>query len=178
MKRFIFLFLIPLIPFFLINCGGGSSTENSFDKNLPTMSSNRVSYDIWDYIVPSGFISGKSTSSQSLDGTTYRATYRIIGPNNIVEEIPENATDEKVVYEENNNTILVKFYKNNNLTYSYNINRSVKVGKQIVANSSCMLANHYDYKYINGTKYIDVIEIACGKHKGYYSKRYGEIYQE
>ena len=184
MKRFVFLFLIPFI---FIGCGGGGSssdsgstiyTDNSSEENTPSQNISSNSFDTWEYIVPNNSLSSKAISSKSIDGTSYQATYRSIEPNTIVEEIPQNTTDERVLYEKRDKDIEIKFIKNDIKTYSYAIKRYVSLGEQTIDNSSCMLVNHFNSKNINGTDYSDVIEIDCGKHKGFYAKGIGEIYQE
>jgi len=180
MKKFLLLFLISFI---LIGCGGGSSDSTTktttSSKNSSAGSISGSSFDTWSYIIPNK-TSPESTSisSRSIDGTTYNATFRSIKENNIIEEIPENTDDERIIYEKNNQTIKVKFYKNDKITYQYNMKRYITIGEQTISQSSCMLVNHFDTKSFQSKTYKDVIEIDCGQHKGYYAKGKGQVYQE
>ena len=174
-----------ILSFILIGCGGGGETSSSssssrdVSENFTDDTISSSTYDTWNYIIPERTSPNSSSiSSRSLNGTTYQATFRSIEENNIVEEIPENTTDERVIYEKNNNTISVRFYKNDRVTYSYDMHRFVKIGEQTISNSSCMLVNHFASKSFNNQTYNDVIEIDCGQQKGYYAKGKGQIYQE
>jgi len=180
MRNFILLFILTLT---LIGCGGGGggdSTSSTTSSTIPKESYSGISYDTWEYIVPNtSSMTTKSLSSYNADGTSYNATFRTIEEDSQVEEIPNNGTsDERVVYTKNDTTIKVTFYKNDNIVYSYEMKRSVKMGEPTIDNSSCMLTNHYDSISLSGSNYQDVIQIACGGHKGYYAKGKGQVYQE
>jgi len=186
MKNFFLLFITTI---FLIGCGGGggggdtstSTSTTTSDVNIPTESYAGTSFDTWDYIVPNtSTVTTKSISSNSIDGTSYTATFKSIEENSMVEEIPDNTTDERVIYQKENDSISVTFYKNDTKVYDYDMKRYVKVGEPTIENSSCMLVN-YLTKYTppnSSQTYSDVIEIDCGKHKGFYARGEGQIYQE
>jgi len=177
MKRF---FYILIILFAFVGCGGGGSSTDSgstFDGNFPSENFSGTSYKMWDYVLPDTTPGSNSVSSRKL-GTTYHANFRALDTNTVV-ETPEGTTDEKIEYKQSDDKITVTFKKNNRPTFSYEIKKSVQLQEQTtVQESACMLVNHFTSKIVNGTKYDDVIEIDCGKHKGFYAKGKGEIAQE
>ena len=162
--------LLIILSFLLISCGGGgggsSSDSGSSFSGVPTENFSEVAYSMWDYIIndssTNSSLSGASSTFTKIDDTTY-------------EEELNGISNEKIRYKKNSSSIHVTFYKNSNETLSYDIKNYVHIGEQTtVSKSACMLVDHYFY--YNG--YYDVIEIDCGKHKGFYAKGKGQIDQQ
>ena len=172
MKKFL---LVVIFAFILIGCGGGGGGE---DTPPPAHFSDAVSgtsYDASEYVLPSSTPpSGSSVSTRS-----YHATIRETQPDTY-EEIPSNTTDEKILYhKKSNGNILISLYKNDTEVYSYEMKGKLIIGEQsTVQPSACIVANHFESIYLNNENHSDVVEIDCGKRKGYYQKGKGFIAQE
>jgi len=179
------ILLIIFIASMFIGCGGGAgdtTSSKSTTREKPKEETNTQltgnSFDMWDYIIPT---TNKSLSiSSNSEDEAYHATFRSIEENNLVEEIPQYTTDERIVYDKGNNKITVIFYKNDKIIQSYDINRVIRLKEQTIAHSACFLVDHFNTFEVpsNGKTFNDVIEIACGSHSGYYAKGKGEIYKE
>ena len=173
------IFLYILVVFALVGCGGGggdtASASSSKSRDYPSDEFSGKAYSVWEYVIPDVSKGSNSISSRGLNSNSYHATFRSVDDKTVV-ETPANTTDEQVKYKKNSDKISVSFYKNNSKTFAYNLKKSVHIGEQTtVEKSACMLINHYESYSIDDTSYKDVIEIACGKHKGLYAKGKGEI---
>lgn len=178
------LFYISIL-ILLIGCGGGGGGENkssngrdegsSASVDFPSDNIGATSYNSWDYITPSTTPHSSSIKSRNLDGTAYNATFRSISSNTKV-ETPLDSNGETVEYQKLSNSIKITFKKDNNEIYSYYMKKELHLGETTtIDDSSCELVNHYDTYIVNQVSYKDVIEIDCGKHKGFYAKYIGEI---
>ncbi len=174
MKKII---LSIIITIFFVGCGGGGAGDEKSSVTIPGDSYGPTSYTATDYIIPS--LSTNSINSRTIHNTNYNATYRALNNNTII-ETPPNSNGESVKYEKTSKYIKVtlrdKYGKD---LYSYNLKQTVRIGESITSpESSCIFVNSFSTKYINNTKYNDVIEIDCGKHKAYYAKKEGLVYKE
>ncbi len=177
MKNFLILIFIT-ITLILSGCGGGGS-ENKKTSTIPTKTTSQSNYskiDSTNYIVPN--TSDKHISTRSIKSTGYQATYRAVDSKTVV-ETPENANGESVEYKTFPDKIHVTFKDaNNNPIYSYDIKKNIQIGKSItVQDSACIFMKKFPQKDLDGTTYTDVIEIDCGKNKGFYAKNKGLVAQ-
>lgn len=174
MKLYIY---IMLILFTLSGCGGGggdsSSSASSFDGNFPTQDFSGASYEAWDYIIPANNLQENSIDVNSVGSTNYSANFTFA--ENITTEIPDNAHDEKIVYEKLTDRVKISFYKSDEKTFSYEMKKKIHIGETTtVLDSACILIAHHQKYNI----YDDVIQIDCGKSQGFYQKGKGQIAQQ
>ena len=163
---------------FFIGCGCGGGGGNSTSLNFPSDNVGGTSYNSWDYITPNTNPNSTSIESRDIQGDSYSATFRSISPNTKV-ETPANSNGESVEYQNLSDAINITFKKDNNIVYSYKMKKNIRIGDTTtVEDSSCQLVNHFDTYSVGQTTYQDVIEIDCGKHRGFYAKGKGEIFKD
>jgi len=174
MKLYTYLILIL---FGLTGCGGGGGDDTASAYAPPSQSFSGASYDTWDYVIPSTSKDTNSINSGDIGGTDYGATFTVSETRTT--EIPDDAPGEKIVYDKLSDRVKISFYKDDIKTFSYEMKKSIHIGETTtVSDSACVLVNHYSTYNIQGTNYNDVIQIDCGKSKGFYQKGHGEIAQE
>jgi len=171
MKKFISLSMVISILF--IGCGGGGGGDDSTPASIPNDTISGTSFSTTDYIIPG--LSSNSISSRSIKTNSYGANYRALNRNTIV-EVPEDANDETITYQKQSDKIHVTIKKSGNIVSEYDMKTEIHIGESITKiESACILTKSYTQKYINGQTFYDVLEIDCGKHKGYYAKNQGFV---
>ncbi len=180
------LFYIFIIIF--TGCGGGGGGDSSQSASNDTSSTAQnfpkdkivktTSYETWDYITPNISLQNNSIKSRSMDGTEYSATFRNISNSKKI-ETPITISGESVEYQKLTNSIKITFKKDDKELYSYKMKKTLHIGEiTTIDDSSCELVNHYDSYRVGVKYYQDVIEIDCGKHRGFYAKNIGEIFKD
>ena len=176
MKRFLSLSITTIISTLLIGCGGGGGGSDSSSTSIPNDSISGTSFSTTEYILPK--LSTNSVSTRSIQTNSYGANYRALDSDTIV-ETPTDGEDETIIYQKLSNKIHVTIKKSGNIVSEYDMKKEIHIGESItVDESACVLVNFYTQKYLNDQIFYDVLEIDCGKHKGYYAKNQGFVGSE
>jgi len=175
MRKILLYIFISLV---FLGCGGGGAggDEGSIPASIPGDNISGTSYPTTDYIVPG--LSSNSISSRSIQTNSYGANYRALDSDTIV-ETPDDAPDETIIYQKLSNKIHITIKKSDSIVSEYDMKKEIHIGESITVNeSACILVQFYTQKYLNGQTFYDVLEIDCGKHKGYYAKNQGFVGSE
>jgi hypothetical protein len=176
MKRYSAILTTVTIALLFTACGGGGGGE----KTTTNGAQERIysgSIDLWQYMVPNADRTNSYIKTTGSNSQQYQTRY-VVKENSVTEE-SELSSNEKTVYTNKGNTILVTFFTDGAQNGSVELKAKVDIGNIVtVKKSDCRLTRQLaEYSY-NGQNFKDVIEIVCGKDPGYYQRGVGEILQK
>ncbi len=179
MKKSHFILMLSMTLLFS-GCGGGGGSDTD---NTTTLNKDRTSQQyegsiaLWDYLVPASDTTNSYIKTTATQSQTYQTRY--LTESDSVTEISELSQNEKTVYTNNGNEILITFYTDNVSNGSVELKAKVDIGDIVtVKKSDCRLTQHLNSFVYNNQTFTDVIEIKCGDAPGYYQKGVGEVVQE
>ena len=165
------------IIFLFTACGSGGGEKVSTDSPQQEARVYSGNIDLWQYMVPDADRTNNYIRTTGSDTKKYQTRYVVKG--NSVTEESELSSNEKTVYTNKGNTILVTFFTDGSQNGSVELKTKVDIGDIVtVKKSDCKLTRQIpEYSY-QGQKFEDVIEIVCGNDPGYYQRNVGEILQK
>lgn len=169
--------MLLLLTLLLTACGGGGTTSASGETAQTRESVYHGSITLWDYLVPAADSTNSYIKTTGDEVQKYQTRY--LRQNNSVTEVSDLSKNEKTVYTNEGNKIVVTFYTDGAQNGTVEMKGKVDIGDIVtVKNSDCRLAQHLDSFKYDGQLFDDVIEIKCGENPGYYQKGVGEIMQK
>ncbi len=175
MQRFRLIIGSMTAALMLTACGSGGG-----EKSTPPTQQARVysgNIDLWQYMVPSSDRTNSYIRTTGTETKKYQTRY-VVKADNVTEE-SQLSSNEKTVYTNRGNTILITFFTDGVQNGSVELKAKVDIGDIVtVKKSDCRLTKQMPEYTYNGEKFEDVIEIVCGNDPGYYQRGTGEILQK
>ena len=170
--------MMLLLTLLLTACGGGGGTTSGSQQTAQTRETPYSgSIALWDYLVPAADTTSSYIKTTGDEVQKYQTRY--LRQNNSVTEVSDLSKNEKTVYSNEGNKIVVTFYTDGVQNGTVEMKGKVDIGNIVtVKTSDCRLAQHLESFKYNGQLFEDVIEIKCGENPGYYQKGVGEIMQK
>ncbi len=146
-------------------------------------SNNSNQYDLSKYLYPQQ--NNQEISIDKMENNNSIFKYKNIyfkSDNNSIIQQPDYTLSENIEYKIIDDTIEVKFNKNNTLQQSISLKKIVKIDEDITTfSSSCVLKSHQDQLIHDDKTYNDIIVIECIKNdilnRAFYAKNMGVIIQ-